>query len=326
MIALFGCITLLLLSMLVASLRPIYSATTEKELDRRVRKGDRSSVAMHQVSIYGSSVDAALSSFVALLSATSFVIIVTQTHVVIAALIIAISTIVLFYVLPRHRFKFAQKLAIALSPYLSSSLKKMRPILRTSQVKQTSNDLYEKDDLLELLQNQKSVPSNRIEAAELDLARHVLTFGDKKVSNYMIPRKKVHMVSSEEPVGPILLSELHDSGFTYFPVLNKKDDTIVGTLLLKDLVEKRATGVVSNVMSPAVYYVNFDASLEQVLDAFTKTKHHMFIVVNDAVEIVGAITIQAVLEQVTGQKIVDEFNDYDNIHHVATHKTSKKKQ
>ena len=83
----------------------------------------------------------------------------------------------------------------------------------------------------------------------------------------------VHFVQAEEPIGPVLMSELHDSGFSRFPVRKETDNNIVGTLFLRDMVERKNGGIVSNIMNPKVYYVNDQESLEHVLEAFIRTKH-----------------------------------------------------
>lgn len=318
MITLLGCTVLLILSTLIALLRPVYASISKKESARRVKKGNKKNVAMHEIVAYGTSVDTVLFVMTSTLSSVAFLLLALRVNVFLAVFAIIASSYVLYFFAPNRVFTSSSKLAYSLSPYLVALLQRLSPLLKKKPKNEDITEIYEKEDLLELLQIQKSKPANRIEAVELELAGHALTFADKKVSDYMIPRKKLHMVNSEDPVGPILLTELHDSGYTCFPVHNQHEDTIVGTLFLKDLVERRATGIVSNVMSPAVFYVNQAASLSQVLAAFTKTKHHIFIVVNDAVEIVGAITIEDALEQVTGHRIEDDFDNYEDISRVAS--------
>ena len=49
----------------------------------------------------------------------------------------------------------------------------------------------------------------------------------------------------------------------------------------------------------------------------------MFIVVNSFEEFVGIITIEDILEQVIGHKIIDEFDHYDDMRAVAMHQAEK---
>lgn len=177
--------------------------------------------------------------------------------------------------------------------------------------------MYQKDDLLELLDKQNGQLDNRITSDELDFARHALLFEEKVVRDIMTPRRVVKMVKVGDSVGPVLMNELHKSGFSRFPVYEGKQDHMVGTLFLRSLIEKKAAGKVKDLMSKKVYYVNENQALGHVLNAFLKTKHHLFIVVNEFEEISGVITIEDVIEQLIGRKIVDEFDKYDDLREVA---------
>ncbi len=70
-------------------------------------------------------------------------------------------------------------------------------------------------------------------------------------------------------------------------------------------------------MSRKLTYVHEDFTLMRVLQAFLKTKRHLFLVVNSFEELVGIITIEDVLEQMIGRPIVDEFDKYDDLRAVA---------
>ena len=76
-------------------------------------------------------------------------------------------------------------------------------------------------------------------------------------------------------------------------------------------------------MKKAVYYVNEEKQLDHALQAFLKTKHHLFIVVNGFEEIVGILTIEDVLEEVLGKEIVDEFDQYEDLRAVAALQAKK---
>jgi CBS domain-containing protein len=183
--------------------------------------------------------------------------------------------------------------------------------------------LYDREDLLHLVEVQRHQPDSRISTETLDLLAHALTFGDKFVHDCMVPRRAVQAISAEAPISPAMISELHTSGLSRFPVFQGEDFSdkvdFVGTLYLRDLITLKHTGKVAGVMQSKVYYVHEDHPLEQVLDAFLKTHHHLFIVVNSFEEFVGIITIEDILEQILGCKIVDEFDQYDDVRAVAAH-------
>jgi CBS domain-containing protein len=186
--------------------------------------------------------------------------------------------------------------------------------------------LYDREDLVELVEAQRHQPDSRISEDTLELLLHVLSFGDKVVRECMVPRRSVQAISADVSVSPAMINELHRSGLSRFPVYKGDADEegedpvdFVGTLYLRDLITLKHTGKVSGVMQSKVYYVHEDHPLEQVLDAFLKTHHHLFIVVNSFEEFVGIITIEDILEQILGCKIVDEFDQYDDLRAVAAH-------
>jgi len=177
--------------------------------------------------------------------------------------------------------------------------------------------LYERSDLVELLERQKGQPDSRISRSEIELLEHAMTFGDKLVSDALVPQRVVKMVGAGESIGPVLMDELSKSGHSRFPVYEGKHSNVVGILYLHDLVGLKKSGSVADVMSRKLTYVHEDFTLYQALQAFLKTKRHLFLVVNSFEELVGIITIEDVLEQIIGQPIMDEFDKYDDMRAVA---------
>jgi len=182
---------------------------------------------------------------------------------------------------------------------------------------------YEQNDLLEFLSKQNQQIDNRIRQSDLAIAQGALVFGDKLVRDIMTPRRKLKIVAADENIGPLLMDELHKSGHSRFPVskdkTSAKDSTpaIVGTLYLKDIVGYEGSGKVKDLTRKDVYYINEDSNLRQALSAFLKTHHHLLLVVNNFEEIVGVLSIEDVFEQIIGQPIVDEFDNYEDLRAVA---------
>jgi CBS domain containing-hemolysin-like protein len=183
--------------------------------------------------------------------------------------------------------------------------------------------LYQKEDLIDLMERQSKQSDNRLSREELDIARHALTFGDKLVCDYMTPRSQMISVAANEKVGPVLMDTLHKSGHTRFPVYDTKPGNVIATLYMHDLVADKSGGIVKDIAKPAVFYAHDSQTLYQTLMAFLKTKHHLFIVVNSFEEIVGIITLEDVLEQILGRPILDEFDQYEDLRAVATSAATK---
>lgn len=70
-------------------------------------------------------------------------------------------------------------------------------------------------------------------------------------------------------------------------------------------------------MDKKVFYIHQDQSLQQALAAFLRTRHHLFVVINEYRETVGLLSLEDVIEALLGRKINDEFDVYDDLRKVA---------
>ncbi len=153
-----------------------------------------------------------------------------------------------------------------------------------------------------------------------------MTFGDKLISDVYTPRRVVRAVRADETVGPVLLAELHDSGFSRFPVYEDDPNEIIGILHLRDLVRKNRSGKIRSYMKQDVCFVHEQQSLRRGLDAILKTHQQLFVVVNSFEEYIGVVSIEDILEQVIGEHIVDEFDAYDDMRAVAQSQAAEDRQ
>ena len=310
------------------SLLKTYTDVSTKELKRRARSGDELAGLLYKAASYDSTLQIFLWIIIGL-GATGFF--VTLSRSVSGAIAMLVSLILLwlgFAWLPYTKVKWP---GLTLAKYSASPiawiLRKIYPALalfaELTKYWRVSlhTGLFEKEDLLDLLDRQVKQEDSRFTESEIVTARSALTFSDKIIRDIMTPTNKVIAVSSLEQVGPILLTELHDSGHSRFPVYEgKKQSKIVGVLYLRDLVNIRSGGRVAELMSPEVYYMHDEEPLDQALQGFLKAKHHMFLVVNRFEDVVGIVTLEDVLEQVIGRQIDEEFDQYQDSAAVAKQK------
>lgn len=161
------------------------------------------------------------------------------------------------------------------------------------------------------------VSDTDLSGEELRIVKHALNFGEKQVHDIMTPRSVMFSVREDDVLGPLLLDELHKTGHSRFPVFNPANTEAVGMLYVKDLLDVKSHTRVAEVMHTPIHYVNEDRELDHVLQAFIRTKQHLFLVVNSFAEITGLITIEDIIEQVLGKPIIDEFDKYDSMRDVA---------
>jgi len=319
------------LTLVMISLQRTYGSVPVKELKRRARSGDNIAAALHRAAVYGSSLRALLWIIIALLAALFCVTLAGETAGWFAVVCAAVLLWFGFVWLPaQDATRAGMWLAGRAAPVLDKILQYLHPLfnklqrfIRSHRPVSLHTGLYDKADLIELFERQKVQADNRVDQATLDIVEHALQFGDKKVSDILTPARVVKAVSSEDTMGPVLMTDLHDSGFSRFPVFEGKKSNIVGVLYLRDLVRAKSGGHVNKLMNKTVCYVHEDQPLTEALQAILKTHQQLFVVVNGFEEYVGIVTIEDILEEVVGKQIVDEFDQYEDLRAVAA-KMAKK--
>jgi len=331
MLALITITSLAVLTVLAVLLQKTYGQIPAKEVKRRAQTGDAPAQATYRVLAYGISLKVLLWLVTALSAAGLLYAVARLLPLPLALLAIVVLFAVGFTWLPNTRpSALSQRLAQWLAPtiawllnYLHVPLQTLG-LLVTKHTKTTQHThLYQKEDVIELLEQQERQADNRMTKQEIDMAVHALTFGERLVRDIFIPFGQVKTVKLTDSLGPVLMGELHQSGHSRFPVYDGKSDNIVGILYLHDLLQEEHGGSVRSIYKKQVVYVHEEQNLYQTLQAFLKTKRHLFVVVNRFEEVVGIVTIEDVLEQIIGQPIVDEFDQYEDLRAVATRLAAK---
>ena len=311
----------LVLLLMVLGVHPQSSRHSRFELQRRARQGDKD--AAHLLKRRGLLHD-----------------LFSLQRVIAAMLIVMLS------VLGVQLFHWAMGFVISLIIALESGA-----VARISVIQQYAQSLYERIEgrllacierhprLFRMIRSVAPIPSDAfdIESKEELLAMveqsgdalpvddkkliiNSLTFDTTPVKAIMTPRSVIDTVSDDEIVGPLVLDSLHKTGHSRFPVIAGDIDHVVGMLYMQEFLDisRKATGTVARqVMDKKVYYIHEDHSLQQALTAFIKTRHHLFIVVNEFRETVGIISLEDVIEALLGRKIVDEFDAHEDLRKVA---------
>lgn len=327
MIQFFVSFALIGLALLLIVLRKTYEAVPSKELRRQAQAGDELAKVLYRAVAYKGSLQILLWSVTIIAISVSFIIL-SQTVPTPLVFVMEVLTISYAFVwVPRGDVtRFGLRLAIWCTPsvvwlltHLYPLFRKLSHLTRHYQPAVQHTGIYERADLLALLEKQKAQPDNRLAPQELTLITHILEFSDKHVSDILIPKKSVRAVSEDDTVGPILMGELHSSGFDVFPVYSGEQEKIVGTLFLRDVVSAKEGGRIRDIMRPKVNYVHEEYPLGQMMHAFLKTKSQLFVVLNRFGEYVGIATVEDLIAQILGGKVESAFEQYDNPQAVVEH-------
>jgi CBS domain containing-hemolysin-like protein len=313
-------VILLLLAIVGVVVRKTYYYVPARELKRRAEHHDPLAATLYPAVAYGDSLRGLLWIWIGLSTAGAFVLLAHVAPVWMGLIAVVLLLWVVDSWLPSSRVTHAGvKLTSLVTPLIVWLLSHLhRPLSRGTGIVQKAytaephTGLFDREDLLEVLEQQQHQPDSRLSDEEIEIAKRALHFSDYTVSDVLIPRKKVKTALAGDTIGPVLIDELHKNGQGYMLVRESAKGDFVGMLAFKRL-SLRSTGQVKNVMDKEIYYLHADDSLTQALHAFFTTNCPLFVVVDSAEDYVGIISIDTILRQLLGHVPGEDFESYHDL-------------
>jgi len=165
-----------------------------------------------------------------------------------------------------------------------------------------------------------------LKPSEEQMLRRVFDFGDKRVSQVMMPRMEVEGVPSDADF-PQLVELAAKRGFTRFPVYHETLDNIVGMLNTKDLFEplhqlqlgKKPQTDLTSLIRPVIKVPDV-LPIDDLLSEMINKQIHMAVVVDEYGGTAGIVTFEDILEELVGD-VRDELDtdEKDARHPVEVH-------
>lgn len=304
--------------------RKTYYYLPLRELKRRAEKGEPLARRLYPAAAYGGGLRVLLWLYIGLMSAASIILLARLLPIWVSLLIVGPLLWATFSWLPASRVTpFGARLTLIVTPIVVWLLNYLGPLLgRGAGAAYKHNPatahtgLFERGDLVELIEQQQHQTDSRLSDEELDIARRALNFSEYKVHDVLMPRKGVKEVSARDTVGPVLIDELHKNAQGYALVRDTPKGDFVGILAFKQLgIESH--GQVRDIMNPDIFFVHENDPLAQALHAFFATHQPLFVVVNSFEEYVGVITLEGILRQLLGDVRGDGFEDHHDSAAVA---------
>ena len=321
-------ILFLVLSIYGLSVLTSFEFMSLEELKRRAKDTSSDAARVYPVRTYGLE----LWFLLRILEGAFLVITFLELYFLFGGFLAFFLGIALFCIFSSRKAKKDLRRAAQISVIVERILIILHPVFRSITSFVGKNIILEKpvvfesrDALIEMLRL-NAENSKEIKPEELTIAVNALLFSDRLVGDSMTPLAAVHFVNQDEVLSPVVLSELHDSGFSRFPVFKGTNQFIVGTLYLKDALALKKPKSTLDVMRHDVYYCNEMQNLGYALKAFLKVKHHMFVVVNEFEDIVGVLSFEDVIREILGEPIMDEFDQHEDLREVAKQLAKTKKQ
>ena len=318
-------IIFLAIAMSAVVIRKTYMHLPAKELKRRAKNQDLHSVQAYKAVAYGNSLWGLLWGVIIIFSAIGFVLLAQKIPALISIIIVAALLWVAFSWLPSSRVSdIGESLTRLVNPtivwllgYLDPLFKKISSVTSNWSSKQIHTGLFERSDLLDLIDAQQHQHDSRFSDEELEIAKRALKFDDHIVGDVMTPKKRVKIISPNAVIGPILVDELHNNAVKNVLVRDSAKGPLLGFIDYTRLDLQRA-GKIKDFMETTIYYIHEKDVLSTALQAFYRTNHPVLVVVNDHQDLLGILTVDNILAQLLGHIPGEEFDEYSNIEAVAT--------
>jgi len=150
--------------------------------------------------------------------------------------------------------------------------------------------------------------SGVIDKTEHQLIEKIFDFNDKVAKQVMVRRQDMVVLDIDLPRDKIY-HRVIDEGYSRIPVYKDTIDNIIGIIYSKDLIasaEHRQLISLTDIIRPA-YFVSETKNIGILMREFQKQKVHMGIVVNEFGGVEGLVTMEDIIEEITGE-IMDEYD------------------
>ncbi|MBI5206016.1 MAG: HlyC/CorC family transporter [Nitrospirae bacterium] len=149
-----------------------------------------------------------------------------------------------------------------------------------------------------------------LEEEEKEMLHKVFEFGDKVVTEAMVPRTEIVSISEDSTVEDAL-KLVSEKGYSRYPVIKESIDNVIGILYVKDILIKMAedkikTGFPITDLVREAYFIPENKMATELLDEMQKNKFQIAIVMDEYGGTAGLITLEDIIEEIVGG-LQDEF-------------------
>jgi putative hemolysin len=209
---------------------------------------------------------------------------------------------------------FLEILAFVLFPVTRPLSFLVRGFVRLFGVRNTGfHPLIQTPEELRMLVTHGADPGE-IEPEERDMIRGVMEFGETVAREVMTPRTAMIALDAGISFDELVTVSIEE-GHSRYPVYEGSVDSIIGVVLMKDLLpllakreELEMTGFdVRTILRPA-YFVPGTKLVSELLQELRKQKVHLAIVLDEYGGTHGLVTMEDLLEEIVGE-IADEYDE-----------------
>ncbi len=193
-----------------------------------------------------------------------------------------------------------QILAVVTRPFVVLLALSTHTLLRLMGVKQNTASCVTEEEIHAMLE--EGSEAGVIEQHQHEMVRNVFRLDDRQLGSLMIPRSDIVIIDIKLPPEENL-RRLIESEHSRFPVCDGGLDKVLGVIHAKQALASVAKGQAvdySTNLHPSIYVPETLTGME-LLEQFQANNMQMAFVIDEYGEVEGIVTLQDVLEAVTGQ-------------------------
>ena len=191
-------------------------------------------------------------------------------------------------------------LAALVKPFVNLLSASTQLVLRLCGVKNTSRQAMTEEELHFMLD--EGSEAGIIEHHEHQMVRNVFRLDDRQIASLMVPRGEVVYFDADDSL-ETNLKRFEESQHSRFPVLRGGWDTILGVANARQMLAQTLRGEQPNLvenLQPAVYVPESLTGMG-LLEEFKTSGVQMAFIVDEYGEVQGIVTLQDVMEAITGE-------------------------
>ena len=191
-------------------------------------------------------------------------------------------------------------LATVTRPFVRLLSHSTNGILRVMGIRDLGRSNVTEEDIHALLE--EGSESGVIEKQAHDMVRNVFRLDDRQIGSLMIPRGDIEYLDITQPL-EANLAQVAESDHSRFPVCRGGLHDILGVIETKRLLNQLLKGGVIDLttqLQPCVYVPESLTGME-LLQQFRASGTNIVCVIDEYADILGLVTLQDVLEAVTGE-------------------------
>ena len=159
-----------------------------------------------------------------------------------------------------------------------------------------------------------------VEEAEADMLHAVFEFGDRPVSEVLVPRPEVVGIEKGTTLAEFL-AVYSESPISRFPVYEENMDNVVGILSIKDILMAQAKGTITNdsPIDELIRPAYFTPETKRIGELFTEMRdknYRMSVVVDEYGGTAGIVSLSRLMEEIVGpvgDELAEAEKEYESI-------------